>query len=169
MKKTIKKTDTADLFLNVSDDSEFLSKYSPVDKPIVSSEVAEFIENAAREFHPKTPVKLTIIGSCVDESEKPVYASAIRNYFSLKQSEVGRDIARKTIVSLIFALVGIIALIVMIVYENCFGNAVWTECIDIFAWVFLWEAVDQFFIERNGLLMKRRRLENFINMEIEYK
>lgn len=168
MTKRSKKTDTAELYLNVSDDSEFLSKYSPVDKPIVSSEVAEFIENSAREFHPKAPVKLTVIGSCVDETEKPIYTNAIKNYFSLKHSEVKRDIARKTIISLIFALIGIIALVVMIVYENCFGNAVWTECIDIFAWVFLWEAVDQYFIERNGLLMKLRRLESFVNMEIEY-
>lgn len=168
MTKRYKKTDKAELFLNVSDDSEFLSKYSPVDKPLVSSEVAEFIENSARGFHPKASVKLTIIGSCVDETEKPVYTSAIKYYFSLKHAEVMRDIARKTIISLIFALIGIIALTVMIVYENHFGNAVWTECIDIFAWVFLWEAVDQYFIERNGLLMKMRRLESFVNMEVEY-
>lgn len=93
MTKRNKKTDVAELYLNVSDDSDFLSKYSPVDKPIVSSEVAEFIENSAREFHPKAPVKLTIIGSCVDETEKPVYTNAIRNYFSLKQSEIMRDLS----------------------------------------------------------------------------
>ncbi len=65
-------------------------------------------------------------------------------------------------------MIGVVALTVMIIFENRFGNAVWTECIDIFAWVFLWEAVDQYFIERNGLLMKSRRLESFVNMEVEY-
>lgn len=31
------------------------------------------------------------------------------------------------------------------------------------------DAVDQFFIERSGLLLKRKRFENFVNMSIEYK
>ena len=106
---------------------------------------------------------------CIDESEKSAYGDAIRNYFSLKLAETERDIKRKGFVSLIFAIIGVVALIFMIIYESFVNNAVWTECIDIFAWVFLWEAVDQFFIERSGLLLKRKRFENFVNMSIEFK
>lgn len=31
------------------------------------------------------------------------------------------------------------------------------------------DAVDRFFIERSGLLLKRKRFENFVNMSIEFK
>lgn len=31
------------------------------------------------------------------------------------------------------------------------------------------DAADRFFIERSGLLLKRKRFENFVNMSIEYK
>ena len=31
------------------------------------------------------------------------------------------------------------------------------------------DAVDRFFIERSGLLLKRKRFENFVNMNIEFK
>ena len=31
------------------------------------------------------------------------------------------------------------------------------------------DSVDQFFIERSGLLLKRKRVENFVNMSIEFK
>ena len=45
----------------------------------------------------------------------------------------------------------------MFVLSELGAGAVWTECVDIFAWVFLWEAVDQFFIERKGVLLKMKR------------
>ena len=157
------------LNLNITDDSDFLSPYSPSENPLVSSEVADFLENSARAFHPRAKINLTITGRCIDESEKSVYGDAIRNYFSLKLAETERDIKRKGFVSLIFAIVGVVALVFMIIYESFVNNAVWTECVDIFAWVFLWEAVDQFFIERSGLLLKRKRFENFVNMSIEFK
>ena len=157
------------LNLNITDDSDFLSPYSPSETPLVSSEVADFLENSARAFHPRAKVDLTITGRCIDESEKSVYGDAIRNYFSLKLAETERDIKRKGLMSLIFAIVGVVALVFMIIYESFVNNAVWTECVDIFAWVFLWEAVDQFFIERSGLLLKRKRFENFVNMSIEFK
>ena len=157
------------LNLNITDDSDFLSPYSPSETPLVSSEVADFLENSARAFHPRAKVDLTITGRCIDESEKSVYGDAIRNYFSLKLAETERDIKRKGLMSLIFAIVGVVALVFMIIYESFVNNAVWTECVDIFAWVFLWEAVDQFFIERSGLLLKRKRFENFVNMSIKFK
>lgn len=169
MKENNKFPETAELLLSVTDDSDFLSKYSPSEKPLISSEVAEFLENSAREFHPKSAINLTIAGDCVDEKEKPIYKNAIKNYFCLKYAETERDIGRKTLVSAIFTIIGVVALAFMIVYEQMFGNAIWTECIDIFAWVFLWEAVDQFFIERSGLLMRRKRLKNFIDMQVEFK
>ena len=31
------------------------------------------------------------------------------------------------------------------------------------------DSVDRFFIERSGLLLKRKRFENFVNMNIEFK
>ena len=164
-KKTIK---NAEITLSVTDDSDFLSKYSPSDKPVISSDVAEFLENAAREFHPAAEIKLTVKGDCVDDNEKPVYAEAIKNYFALKHAETERDIRRKTVVSLIFTLIGVIALAAMFLVDGIFKNEIWTECADIFAWVFIWEAVDQFFIERSELLMRRKRLENFVNITVEF-
>lgn len=83
------------LNMNITDDSDFLSPYSPSEKPIISSDVADFLENSARAFHPRAQVKLTITGRCVEESEKSAYGDAIRNYFSLKLAETERDIKRR--------------------------------------------------------------------------
>ena len=56
----------------------------------------------------------------------------------------------------------------MVLFDHFFGNAIWTEIVDIFAWVFVWEAVDQFFIERRKLILDRKKYQAFTEMKINY-
>ncbi len=157
---------TAKINMTVNDDSDFLSPYAETGKPVISSEVAEFLENSANAFHPKESITLTVHSNCIDDDEKIVYEKAIRNYFSLQLNEVNRSMRRKTIIATWFSVVGILALAFMFLISKPGINDLWVECVDIFAWVFLWEAVDQFFIERSGLMLRKKRLDNFIDMKI---
>lgn len=158
----------ANLNMSVTDDSDFLSPYAETGKPVISTEVADFLTTSANAYHPKSKLKINIRSDCINEEEKPVYKAAIRNYFSLQLEEVARDMRRKTAMSIWFTLVGIFGLAFMFLLGELGVNDIWVECVDIFAWVFLWEAVDQFFIERGGLLLKSRRMQNFIDAEINY-
>ena len=155
---------TAKIDMTVNDDSDFLSPYAETGKPVISSEVAEFLENSANAFHPKEKITLSVHSDCIDDNEKIVYEKAIRNYFSLQL--IDRSMRRKTIIATWFSVVGILALAFMFLISRLGINDLWTECVDIFAWVFLWEAVDQFFIERSGLMLRKKRLDNFIDMKI---
>ena len=150
---------TAKIDMTVNDDSDFLSPYAETGKPVISSEVAEFLENSAK-------ITLSVHSDCIDDNEKIVYEKAIRNYFSLQLNEIDRSMRRKTIIATWFSVVGILALAFMFLISRLGINDLWTECVDIFAWVFLWEAVDQFFIERSGLMLRKKRLDNFIDMKI---
>lgn len=158
----------ANLNMSVTDDSDFLSPYAETGKPVISTEVADFLTTSANAYHPKTKLKINIKSDCISEAEKPVYKAAIRNYFALQSEEVVRDMRRKTVTAIWFAIVGILGLAFMFLLGKFGVNDLWVECVDIFAWVFLWEAVDQFFIERGGLLLKSRRIQNFIEAEINY-
>lgn len=160
--------ETATIKMTVKDDADMLSPYSETGKPVITSEVAEFLENSANGIHPNKSLLLEITSNCIDDTEKPRYKQAIRNYFSLKLKDTEIDIKRKTVISFWFAIIGVIALAFMFVMDWKNVNQLWLECVDIFAWVFLWEAVDQLFIERNGLLLKRKRLLNFISMDVRY-
>lgn len=153
----------------VSDDSQLLSPYAEIDNPVVSSEFAEFLTTSAKAFHPKSKLRINMISDCIDEEEKSVYTAAVHNYFSLQLEDNERERRLKTVVSLCFTLIGILALAFMLVLEYRGVGAVWTECVDIFAWVFLWEAVDQYFIERKSLTVKNLRIRRFIECEIYFK
>ena len=149
------RTERAVIDMEVDSDEGFTSPYSAAGKPVISSEVADFLENAVDAFHPRESLTLNVYGDCIDDGEKARYGAAIRNYFGNK-------------LGLVFTVIGILGLVAMFVLDRLGTNGVWVECVDIFAWVFLWEAVDQFFIERRLLLLKRKRNLAFTQMEINF-
>lgn len=156
--------------MTVLDDSNFLSPYSETNTPVISGEVAEFLENGANAAHIKDDFALNLYSNCIDGSKQTRYEQAIRNYFSLKLNAEQRELKRNNVISLIFAIIGVIGLAFMIICDQLLSmQAIWVECIDIFAWVFLWEAVDQFFIERRKLILNRRRLQSLVEMPISFK
>ena len=65
-------------------------------------------------------------------------------------------------------LVGVAALGSMFFAERFGVKQLWIECIDIFAWVFIWEAVDLQFIEGGRLRFERKRLSALTNMKVNY-
>ncbi len=71
--------------MTVTDDGNFLSPYSEDGKPVISSEVADFLENAAKAYRPKDTLVVSIHGDCIDDCEKKKYAAAIKNYYTLKK------------------------------------------------------------------------------------
>ena len=162
------KIPAAEINLTVRDDSQILSPYSEPGKPVISGELADYLENVASGYLPAQPLSINFYSDCIDDGEKPVYDKGLRNYFSFKAAETRRDMMQKTFMALIFTLIGVIGLTVMFVLSAHGLGEVLTECLDIFAWVFLWEAVDQFFIERKGVARKCRRFENFVNANISF-
>lgn len=156
--------------MTVLDDSEFLSPYSETNTPVISGEVAEFLENGANAAHLKDNFELNLNSNCIDGDKQTRYEQAIRNYFSLKLNAEHRELSRNNVMSLLFAIIGIVGLAFMIICDQVLNmQAIWVECIDIFAWVFLWEAVDQFFIERRKIIRNRRRLKALAEMPIRFK
>lgn len=154
--------------LTVRDDSQILSPYSQPNKPVISEELADYLENQSKAFRPKAALSINVYSDCIDDDEKKVYDKAIRNYFSLKLTEAERDAKRKTAISLVFTAIGVFALVLTLILTAKGLGDVIAECLDIFAWVFLWEAVDQYFIERKTILFKRKRYETFVLSKISF-
>ncbi|MCM1289227.1 MAG: hypothetical protein NC132_01010 [Corallococcus sp.] len=154
--------------MTVLNDDGFLSPYSPTDKPIINTEVAEFLENSANAHTLKSNFVIRIHSNCIDEEEKVQYKDAIKNYYGLKLSSSGTDLRRNLIVSVIFTLVGVLGLVLMFLLDHFNVSGIWVEVADIFAWVFVWEAVYMFFIERNKTLRERRKFRAIHDSEVEY-
>lgn len=156
------------LNMTVEDDSNFLSVFSPNKNPIISSEVAEFIETNTMSISPKKQLTLRIHGNCIDEQEKAVYKNAIHEYYGDKYTAVERELKRDRVIVLSLFFLGVLILAFAILLEYQRRSIIWAEVVDIAAWVLLWEAVDISVFGNRSLRLKRLRYMNYMSMKIEY-
>ena len=156
------------LRMNVKDDSDFLSSFSEGENPVISDEVAAFLENSTVTLPPAQPLALHIHSSCIDEREQVEYRNAIKEYYTSQYVANENERRRNRRIVLLLALCGILILSMAIFLEYRAESLIWAEVIDIAAWVFLWEAVDIGAFRNHELRVNRLRYLSLIEMKIVY-
>ena len=154
--------------MTVKDDANFLSVFSENDTPVIANDVADFIESSASSVVPGELLTLRIHSDCIDEQEQTLYRKATKEFFTQKYIANERELKRNALIVLTLTLLGIFVLAFRVIFEYRTGSAIWSEVIDIMAWVFLWEAVDIGVFGSRSLKMKRLRYISLISMNIEY-
>ena len=156
----------ATLHIEINDSSEVLSNFTEDSKPIINSEFANFLHNSVKDISVKDNITIEIVSKNKEKSDN--ITSAIKNYYYNEFIESERKLKINLIFSLITFLVGTFALALTMVNSFTIPKVV-NGVIDIFAWVFLWEAVDLFFFRRHELRYEQYRQMNFINAKIIIK
>ncbi len=154
--------------MNVKNDSGFLSEFSSQKTPVISSSVAEFLSESVYGVPLNNGVKLTVESDCIDEVEQVEYEKAIREYYSEKYVSNEKELKRNYAISFILAVFGVLVLAIAIFIELKFEMVIWSEVIDIVAWVFLWEATDVLFFRSRELRNNRRKCLAFLSMDIKF-
>lgn len=153
----------------VHSDDDFLSPYSLRSNAELSTSVAEFIERSLDNVPVKEQVRLRVHSNVITEEEQKAYTSAIHGYYEARFESVRFEKKRIWIVAMLMAIIGVVALTLMIGLElTGRGSAIVTEVIDIFAWVFLWETVDLLCFELTALRIKSWRYLALSACFIEY-
>lgn len=150
--------------MTVKNDDDFLSVYSTNEVPVISSEVAEFLENSTDSALPRDSFTLRIYSDCIDEAEKEEYASAIKEYYAEKYLANKNERKRNGIVITALSILGILVLALAFQIDH----AVWSEVVDIAAWVLLWEAVDIGVFKNREKSLLSRRYKAFMSMKAEF-
>ena len=154
--------------MNVKDDANFLSEFSESATPVISTEVAEFIENETNAVPPNEDFTLQVYNDCIDDREEKVYSAAIKEYYMQKYIANEREIKRNRFAVLLLGIAGILVLAAELIFDYRVGNALWSSVIDIVAWVLLWEAVDIGVLEARVTAIKRKRFLACLSMKTEY-
>lgn len=155
--------------LNVTDDSNFLSPFSVKGDPLISGETADFLNLNIKHNLKDSGVKLVISSGEIDDTEKDVYKTAIKNYYRVEYKSTWKELRRNLLSSIIMLLISacIFALAITLKKTTDTG-AVILNMLDVFAWVFTWEAVDIFFLQRPKLLKEQKRNAAAMNAEIVF-
>lgn len=154
--------------MTVKNDSDFLSAFSENATPVISTDVAEFIENSTNSILPKEQLTLRIYSNCIDDQEKVLYKEAITEYYTEKYIANERELKRNNIIAFLLMVAGVIVLAFEILFDYKIGILIWTEVIDIVAWVLLWEAVDISVFGNRALRLKCKRCLSYASMNVEY-
>ena len=150
--------------MNVKDDSNFLSVFSSSATPVISGEVADFIEGCTHASPPGEQFTLRIYSDCIDGEEQEIYRSAIKEYYTGRYIASKKELKRNKVIVLLLALFGVLTLSLAFMIDNI----IWSEVIDIAAWVFLWEAVDVSFFRNRSIKYDELRCLSHMTMKVEY-
>ena len=150
-------------------DNEFLSPYGEEKDIVISRETAAFLEHSTRAIHHNRDLTLVISSNVIDEKEKVLYKKGIHNYFENSFLALQKDLKRNLWTSIIFALIGVLYFAVLIVVSLFVDYDLILEMLSIAGWVFLWEAVELFFIDRTEMKNRQYRAYAFLNAKIIYE
>lgn len=154
--------------MNVTNDTGFLSPFSANDTPVISSDVADFIEANVPAVQSGDTLTLKIKSDCIDESEKSLYKHAIKAYYTDKYISAGHELSKNRTIAMLLAFAGILVLLLALFLEYR-ASLVWAEVIDIVAWVFLWEATDICFLSSRKLKHDREKYVALTAMDVEFE
>ncbi len=148
-------------------EDSILSPFSPKGNPTISSEFAEFLDSQYTEMTANDQLHIDIECDTIDDDEKILYEGAIRSYYKAAETRKTKELFRNNIIALIMVIIGIVVLTVSVLFY-VFSHEIVGEIIDIVAWVFVWEAVDLFFLRSPTLIRERMKCRHFIEAEITY-
>lgn len=152
--------------MNVNNDNHFLSEFSENDTPVISREVAEFIEDSTPALRKNEELTLVIKSGCIDGEEKKLYRRAVKEYYTERYIAGKAELKRDYIIAGVLAAVGILVLLLAIFIG--YHSEIWAEVVNIVAWVFVWEAAYLAFLETRKLKHSNKKYVAYISMRIEY-
>ncbi len=157
------------LNIKINDDSNFLSSFY-YDKPIISDELGDSILKHRTILLWKDGVSIHLISNNISDDKKEIYPDAIRSYFEQLLISGKRRQKRNYVLSIILFLIGVLIFSLLFILDFLIGDSLgmWSEVIDVIAWVFIWEAVDISIIERLENTSNVIIAENLVNSKIVF-
>ena len=154
--------------MTVRDDSDFLSPFSEGATPLISADVAEYLEEKTEEIPRGKGLVLQIRSSCIDPAEQEAYRLGVKEFYLIRYLSVRRELRRNLLLALILAAAGMLLLLATHLIDTHLGLPYWMELTDIVAWVFVWEAVDTLVFGSYDLRTQKLRCLSFMDMKIEF-
>ena len=133
--------------INVKIDSkeQLYSSYSySGDK--LNNEFSEYVYEKAKSVPINESIKIRIHST--DDIDAAEVEQTIKRHYRAEYKQTKKEIKRIAVISLIMTLLGILALTALILINHFTENLYVTSIVEIAAWVFIWEAVDYFFLQR---------------------
>lgn len=143
--------------IKVLNDDNFVSPYSHEDGVVISADVASFLDDQVKPKTLKTGLHVIVESDTIDSDEEELYRTAIKNYYGGRVIDLDRRMRTNALAAIMMTLIAVLIFSLYIILDVLSVGYVLLQLIDIAAWVFTWEAVDLFFLERSVLRYEQTR------------
>ena len=156
--------DPSEINVKIDNRDQLFSAYSySGDK--LNAEFSDYLFDKAKDAPMKEKIKIRI-HTTIDIDPEDAQQS-IKSHCKSAYKENKKQVKRLVLISTIMTLLGIIALTALILINHFTDNIYITSIVEIAAWVFIWEAVDFFFLQRPVVKGKCILIQRVYMAEIE--
>ena len=153
--------------INIKAESKaaIFSDYNYDSNEVLNSNLEEFLVEKVKNIPPKVNLRVKIFtDDCVDENEVKV---AYKNKFKGDFEELEQELKRNTLFALTMLILGVLFMGFLILEIYFLNNYILSTILEIAVWVFVWEAVDSFFLERSSIRRKRYQMARLYYADLE--
>ena len=153
--------------INIKAESKaaIFSDYNYDSNEVLNSNLEEFLVEKVKNIPPKVNLRVKIFtDDCVDENEVKV---AYKNKFKGDFEELEQELKRNMLFALTMLILGVLFMGFLILEMYFLNNYILSTILEIAVWVFVWEAVDSFFLERSSIRRKRYQMARLYYAELE--
>lgn len=112
----------------------------------LNTEFSEYVFDKAKSVPVTEDIKIKI--HTTDNIDVAEAEQALKSHYRAEYIETKKEAKRIVITSAIMTILGVLALTALILINYFTDNLYVTSIVEIAAWVFIWEAVDYFFLQR---------------------
>lgn len=155
-----------DAIINVKADEkgQVFSSYNFESNEKLNDELSDFIYDKAKDVPANKDIKIKIFTDFkADEKE---VQDAIKNNYKKEYINLKSEMKRNYIFSAVMFVLGIVTLTLLLLMHSWFYNVYLEIILEIATWVFIWEAVDSFFLQRAQLKRKCLTMLKLYSAEI---
>lgn len=153
--------------INIKAESKaaIFSDYNYDSNEVLNSNIEEFLVEKVKNIPPKVNLRVKIFtDDCVDENEVKV---AYKNKFKGDFEELEQELKRNMLFAFTMLILGVLFMGFLILEMYFLNNYILSTILEIAVWVFVWEAVDSFFLERSSIRRKRYQMARLYYAELE--
>ena len=153
--------------INIKAESKaaIFSDYNYDSNEVLNSNIEEFLVEKVKNIPPKVNLRVKIFtDDCVDENEVKV---AYKNKFKGDFEELEQELKRNMLFAFTMLILGVLFMGFLILEMYFLNNYILSTILEIAVWVFVWEAVDSFFLERSSIRRKRYQLARLYYADLE--
>jgi len=132
--------------VKIDNHNQLYSSFNYDNNESLNNEFCDYIWNNSKLAPINKDVTINIYDNT--NNDKTQIESAIKNHYRREYKQAKLNLNKINIFTLGCMIAGVLCLLLLVFFHNAINNYYIDIILEVASWVFIWEAVDKFFIER---------------------